>query len=181
MHPLAVVLVHHPVKDKVGDMIATNITNLDIHDIARVARVYGVEKYFIVHPRMDQLTFVHRILDHWRVGYGASYNSKRKMALEPVETAKSLGEVKRVFYPEAVFIATSASKSDTGVTYSEIRELLKNQPVVLVFGTGYGLHEDLLAECDGILEPIVGASEDDYRHLSVRSAVSISLDRVCRP
>nr|HPI41871.1 RNA methyltransferase [Pseudobdellovibrionaceae bacterium] len=38
-----------------------------------------------------------------------------------------------------------------------------------------------LKSCDGVLEGIQGASVDNYRHLSVRSAVSICLDRLLSP
>ena len=40
--PLAVALVHHPVLDRRGDRVTTAVTNLDLHDIARTARTYGV-------------------------------------------------------------------------------------------------------------------------------------------
>jgi hypothetical protein len=40
------------------------------------------------------------------------------------------------------------------------------------------LSDEVLESCDFLLEPIKGPSADDYRHLSVRSAVSICLDRL---
>ena len=60
---LAIGLVHYPINDRSGKVIATNITNFDIHDIARAARVFDVQKpepheryrvfdvqkYFIIH------------------------------------------------------------------------------------------------------------------------------------
>jgi hypothetical protein len=47
--------------------------------------------------------------------------------------------------------------------------------VVLVFGTAWGLAPQALEQADFRLAPIAGAGE--YNHLSVRSAVSIILDR----
>lgn len=38
-----------------------------------------------------------------------------------------------------------------------------------------------MQSCDGVLESIRGAPPNDYRHLSVRSAVSIYLDRIMGP
>ena len=38
-----VALVHHPVYDKHRKVVATALTNLDLHDIARASRTYGVE------------------------------------------------------------------------------------------------------------------------------------------
>ena len=47
---LSVALVHHPVYDKHHKVVATALTNLDLHDIARSSRTFGVERFFIVHP-----------------------------------------------------------------------------------------------------------------------------------
>ena len=51
-----------------------------------------------------------------------------------------------------------------------------DEPVCLLFGTGYGLIEEIVSEADYVLPPIVGPT--DWNHLSVRSAVSIILDRL---
>ena len=40
--PIAVALVHYPIVDRRGDVVNTAVTNLDLHDIARTARTYGV-------------------------------------------------------------------------------------------------------------------------------------------
>jgi tRNA (guanine37-N1)-methyltransferase len=47
-----------------------------------------------------------------------------------------------------------------------------------VFGTGWGLAEEVFARSDAILAPIRGSAADGYNHLSVRSAVAIVLDRL---
>ena len=47
---IAVVLVHHPVVDKNGDTIAAAVTALDLHDIARVAKTYGLAAFYVVTP-----------------------------------------------------------------------------------------------------------------------------------
>jgi len=49
-------------------------------------------------------------------------------------------------------------------------------PVLLAFGTAWGLTDDFMAAADHILEPLAG--KGTYNHLSVRSAVSILLDRL---
>jgi hypothetical protein len=43
-------LVHHPIKNKRGDVVTTSVTNLDIHDIARSARTFGFDGYYIITP-----------------------------------------------------------------------------------------------------------------------------------
>lgn len=182
---LAIGLVHYPVRDRLGKTVATNITNFDIHDIARAAKVFGVEKYYIIHPMKEQLMFVDRVLDHWRTGQGAKYNPMRKTALGPVKPIESLEKaIEDWNVPEALIIATSAR--DEGLkkyTFDDLRHVMhvEKRPVLMIFGTGNGLTSDLLKSCSGVLESIRGAPPQDYRHLSVRSAVSICLDRVMGP
>ena len=47
---LMVALVHHPVVDKNGDTIAAAVTALDLHDIARAAKTFGVDTLYLVSP-----------------------------------------------------------------------------------------------------------------------------------
>jgi len=206
-------LLHHPVFDRHKKIVATNITNLDVHDIARAAKVYGVAGYYVIHPSREQLMFVSRLLDHWRIGDGKTFNPMRATALTMVETATDLAEAVRKFDPEAAVIGTTArqipgvertSFADLRgfVQTGEVRERLRGprsvgaadvvepmdrhvagvlkgrRSIFLLFGTGFGMTEEVLASCDLLLEPMKGAPPLDYRHLSVRSAVSICLDRL---
>lgn len=199
---LAVGLLHWPVLDRTKRVVATNITNLDVHDIARACRVYGVESYYLVHPAQEQLMFVARLLDHWRVGEGQRFNPMRATALTMVQTAPSLERAVAEFDPEAVVIGTTARTIEglSRVSFAELRSFLHGelQPspgeskiasdirakltgrksIFLLFGTGFGMTEEVLRACDLLLEPMRGAPPLDYRHLSVRSAVSICLDRL---
>lgn len=181
--PLAVALLHYPTKDRVGDLVATNITNFDIHDIARACRVYGIERYYLVHPIKEQLMFVERVLDHWNVGEGSKFNPMRKTALRDVRTASNLSEALKDWgHPEARAIVTSARNYEglARFSFSSLKNELEvsSNPYILVFGTGFGLTREFIESCYGLLSPIQGDSDDDYRHLSVRSAVSICLDRL---
>lgn len=181
--PLAVGLLHYPTKDRLGNLVATNITNFDIHDIARACRVYGVDRYFLIHPLKEQLMFVERVLDHWNTGEGSKFNPMRKTALRDVQTAENVNQALSLWgYPEAKVVATHARHLDgqKAYTFGSFKQSLKqdSEPYFLVFGTGFGLTHDFMNSCYGILEPIRGDSKDDYRHLSVRSAVSICLDRL---
>lgn len=183
---LAIGLVHHPVRDRMQKTVSTNITNFDIHDIARAATVFGVEKYYIIHPMQEQLMFVERVLDHWRTGQGAKFNPMRKTALGAVKTAVSVEAAMADWnVPEALTIATSARTEWAKKTFSfaELRNEMhvEKKPVFMLFGTGFGMTKDLIGSCSGVLEGIRGAPPHDYRHLSVRSAVSICLDRVMGP
>ena len=51
---LSVALVHYPTVNKEGAVVATSVTNFDIHDIARASRTFGVDHYFIVTPMKMQ-------------------------------------------------------------------------------------------------------------------------------
>jgi len=54
--------------------------------------------------------------------------------------------------------------------------LREKLPVAFVFGTGSGLCGHVIDSCVAVMSPISGGL-DNYNHLSVRSAVSITLDR----
>ena len=78
---LAIALLHHPVVNKLGETIGSAVTNLDLHDISRTARTYGVRDYFVATPYKDQLELIEEITEHWQNGHGASANPARKEAL----------------------------------------------------------------------------------------------------
>ena len=178
-----VALIHWPVYDRAKNIVCTNVTNFDIHDIARAGRTYGVQRYFIVNRLKEQLSFVARVLDHWRVGVGSEYNPKRKTALGMVELAQTLEDVLKMYGDVKPLIVTTSAR-ELGiprVTFKELRSRIwedDSRPILLVFGTGFGLDGSVLQMADMLLEPLKGDSKDDYRHLSVRSAVSIILDRL---
>lgn len=182
--PLAVALMHYPTIDRQGDLVATNITHFDIHDIARACRVYGVDRYYLIHPIKEQLMFVERVLDHWRTGDGSKFNPMRKTALTDVYVAENLDKAMADWgHPKAKIIATHARllPGQEKFTFDDFKTRLHNDeetPYVLIFGTGFGLTADFMKSCSAVLDPIKGDSRDDYRHLSVRSAVSICLDRL---
>lgn len=184
---LAIGLLHYPILDRQKQIVSTNITNFDIHDIARAARVFGVEKYYIIHPMREQLMFVDRILDHWRVGEGSRYNPYRKRALDQVKTAENLDQALKDWSPgEPILTIGTHARPVEGApffTTHELRQELwqKKRPVFLLFGTGFGMTEEYMKGLGGILESIRSAPPDDFRHLSVRSAVSIYLDRLMGP
>lgn len=178
-------LVHWPIYDKAGDIICTNVTNFDVHDIARACRTYGVSQYHIINRVPEQQMFVSRLVEHWTIGTGARYNHMRKTALGIIKPHATLEDSLKSFEAKPLIVATSARPREQiePVSFSALRERVwdpekAEQPVYLIFGTGFGLAEEVYHQCDLILDPIRGDSMDDYRHLSVRSAVSICLDRV---
>ncbi len=177
---MTVALVHHPVVDKNGQSIAAAVTSLDLHDIARAAKTYGVDAFYVVTPLEDQQDLVRAIIDHWVTGAGARYNPDRQAALELIRLQPSLqavlDEIQTKGTTKPRVVVTSASMDCSDLSYAQLRSLVQNdQPVVLVFGTAWGLAPEILETADFKLAPIIG--QGDYNHLSVRSAVSIILDR----
>ena len=181
MPNLYVALIHHPVKNKNGDVIASAVTNLDLHDISRTAKTYGVKGFYVVTPLEDQQVLAERIVDHWRSGPGARYNPSRAQAFELIEVKASLEQVvdhiraRNGGPPQTV--ATCARKRGASVGYDCMRGLLnRRESYVLLFGTAWGLAEEVIRSADLVLAPILGAT--DYNHLPVRSAAAIILDRL---
>ncbi len=178
---LDIVLVHHPVVNKIGETIGSAVTNLDIHDIARTGKTYGVDSYYIVTPYKDQHKLVYEILHHWKSGHGATYNPARGEALELVQLEFSLEDVietiRRKRGCKPLLITTSARTQEKSLGYSQLRARIEHkEPILLLFGTAHGLAPEIMEMTDYCLPP-VGAGTG-YNHLSVRSAVSIILDRL---
>ena len=180
---VSVGLVHWPCLNQHGEVVCTNVTNFDIHDIARSCRSFGVENYFIINKMKEQQMFVSRVLDHWRVGEGSDHNPMRRSAVEMVQIAETVEDSLRQFRTPPLIIATSAQNRSEFpcLSFKQLRERIwhdRSRPTYILFGTGWGLTEQVLNQCDFLLEPIKGSSFDDYRHLSVRSAAAICLDRL---
>ena len=179
---LAIALLHHPVLNKRGETIGSAVTNLDLHDISRAARTYGVKDYFVATPFEDQLELIGDITSHWQNGYGASANPARKEALAIVKAVDGLEtiieEMSSKYNRPLLVVATSARKQAKQMSYKALRTHLKvnKSPVLLLFGTAHGLAPEIMARADAVLPPI--GRHTDYNHLSVRSAVSIILDRL---
>ena len=178
---LYLALAHYPVVNKRGEIIASAVTNLDIHDMARAARTYGARALYVITPLEDQQSLVKALVSHWTTGSGSVYNPKRCQALEMVGIQDTLEKAREDIalrgegYPRTV--VTSARDHSGGISISRFRELLETgNPYLLVFGTAWGLSQDCMEQADHILEPIRGNTE--YNHLSVRSATSIILDRL---
>jgi hypothetical protein len=179
---VSIALLHYPVYNKNREVVATAVTNLDIHDIARSAKTYGLARYYLVTPIAEQQNMAERIRNHWLSGWGAGYNPRRKEALELLQMAASLGAVladleERHGRP-AKLVTTGAQGRADSISYKAMRDLLADaaQPYLLLFGTGWGLTEQVFSQADFQLEPIQGVGA--YNHLSVRSAAAIILDRL---
>jgi hypothetical protein len=180
---LFVALIHYPVADRNGRIVTSAITSLDLHDIARSSRTYGVSAFFVVHPVADQREFAGRVIDHWQTSYGRQFDSRRREALELIRIVTDLDEAiveaERLGGARPTIVYTSA-RASSGISYMEMRARMEHPdapPVLLLFGTGFGMAPAMLERADLALAPVLGPGE--YNHLSVRAAAGIILDRLC--
>jgi hypothetical protein len=183
MGNLYVGLLHFPMRNRRGEIVATSTTSMDVHDIARSARTYGVNRYFVVTPLPSQQAIAWRIRGFWTEGERAWEESGRGEAMSYLAVAEDLEEtiewIEDAEGQAPLLVATSArGTGKKGISFGELRTRLKDdpRPIYIVFGTGWGMTEELIDVCDVILPPIMGSSE--FNHLSVRAAVAIMLDRV---
>lgn len=173
-------LVHHPVQNRAGEVVTTAVTNIDVHDISRSARTYDLAATFIVTPIAVQRELVGGILGHWKDGAGKKRIPERSEALsrtrvvESVEAAEA--EIASREGRAPILVGTAARDHGAGVPALEFGAFAaREEPKLLLFGTGHGLHPALLSRCVGLLPPI---RADRYNHLSVRAATAIILDRI---
>ena len=185
-----VALVHYPVYDKNGKIVATSITNHDIHDISRLAKTYNLGGYYMVTPLISQQELCRRIIKHWVNGFGSQYNETRQQAFATTYLADSLQDVisrlEEQFQTKPVIVMTSAREyiaAECGkplIGFPEAGQKLRTHsatPHLIVFGTGYGVENECIRTySDVVLAPVQGVA--GYNHLSVRSAAAIIVDRL---
>jgi hypothetical protein len=183
-------LVHHPVLNKRGQTVTTSVTNLDIHDLSRTGRTYDVDRFFIVTPLVAQHALVKRLLGYWREEESNEYNPDRSDALTNTRLANSLEEVmakitEREGRSPFVVVTGANFDGDDGDRVALAQRLASEEdsqrPVLVLFGTGWGLTEDVVEAADFKFLPIriPGKNgKNDYNHLSVRAASAIICDRL---
>ncbi|MDD3051077.1 MAG: RNA methyltransferase [Candidatus Cloacimonetes bacterium] len=175
-------LVHYPVYNKHFEIVTTSITNLDIHDIARSCITFGVKGYYLINRLSSQESLLSRVQDFWKTEIAQNYNSDRVEAFSVVRYARYIEDVLEDLKSQELtcplLISTTAVEMEGQKTFLETKEIIQNssRPVLLIFGTGNGLTEEIHRMSDIVLKPIKGY--DNYNHLSVRSAVAIILDRL---
>lgn len=182
-------LLHHPMRNRHGELVTTAVTNMDIHDLARTARTYGMQKFFIVTPIQDQQILVQRIIDHWLSPDSRIKHKDRAEALTRVRVVSTFHDVMseiqadtgskaRVLMPDAAPIRGARSYP----AMAEELAMNPTRPYVLVLGTGWGIAPEFYDHVDDFLDPIFGSTgtngSDGYNHLSVRAAGAIVCDRL---
>lgn len=178
---LDVALIHYPVVNRKNEITGSAVTNLDLHDIARACRTFGVGTYWVVTPYVRQKELAGQIICHWTEGYGGSVNPDRAGAMSLARICTDLDEVivgmSERDGRQPMVVATSAGSQENAITYGGLQQkLVQGTPVLLLFGTAWGLAPEIIERVDMTLPSIKGLGE--FNHLSVRSAASIILDRL---
>jgi tRNA (guanine37-N1)-methyltransferase len=176
-------LVHYPVKDREGNIVTTAVTNLDVHDLARSSRSYGLAGYYVITPIVAQRELVLKILEHWTEGSGKKRVPERGVALSlctPIESIDATIAAIQAKHGQAPRLAITAARLPPHLkprSLAEIRAQIKadSRPWLVLFGTGHGLASEVLERAELALPPI---RPGVYNHLSVRAAGAITLDRL---
>ncbi len=177
---LYLALVHYPTYNRYGEIVATCITPLDLHDLGRVGLTYGIAGLYLTNPFESQKALINEVIYHWAEGVGGGYRPHRKRAVGIARLTATLGDayadVGGREGAEPFVVTTTANWAGETVPAERLLDTVERRPILLVFGTGYGLTEDILMAADAVLEPIRGPG--DFYHLPVRSAVAIYIDRI---
>lgn len=179
---LSFCLLHYPVLLEGRKCGASSLTNLDVHDIARISRSYGMGPFYVVTPLEDQLRLLEAILRHWDAA--GPLRRDRSRALSLVCGVPSLAEAVALAAGRAGtaprLVATSAAwpekkRAAPPLTPAQVRAWCREGPVLLCLGTARGLAPEVTALCDGRMRPLRFLGDN---HLSVRSAAAILADRI---
>ena len=92
---LFVALLHFPVYNKAREIVATSLTTLNLHDLARLTATYGTSGCYVVTPLQRQRELARQMIAHWTQGYGATYNPTRAEALQHMHVAEHLEAVEQ--------------------------------------------------------------------------------------
>ena len=126
---LYIALLHYPVYNKNGNVVTTSIANMDIHDIARLSKTYGIQNFFVVHPLSAQRDLACEIINHWREGYGAVFNPPRREAFQLVKLKASMDEVRAEILEQTGcpprVIVTGANFRDRLLTYTDLKIMIR--------------------------------------------------------
>jgi len=171
-----------------GDVVTSSVTSLDLHDLARAARTYGVAGTFVVHPFPAQRRFVSQVVGHFVNGPGRGLHPERGETLEQQiavvnDLDAAINAVEADEGRKPLLVGTSAQPGQNGdvmASYGDLRKWLQEgpEPGIILFGTSWGLAPEVMDRIDIRLPPVLGKMETEYNHLSVRAAAAVILDRL---
>lgn len=180
MRSVSAVLIHHPILDRERTIVTGAITNLDLHDISRSAHTYGLAAFYIAHPIAAQRELAARVREHWLTGSGSRRIPDRVPPMRGLRIVSTLDEALADSGPDTELWVTSAQASRKCLPHVEAESRLREDgvPVMIAFGTGWGLADEIMDRATWVLDPIRSPREDGFNHLSVRAAAAIIFDRL---
>jgi hypothetical protein len=180
MRSVSAVLIHHPIYDRARTIVTGAVTNLDIHDIGRSAHTYGLTNYYIAHPIAAQRELCERIREHWLTGSGSRRIPDRVPPMQNLRIVSNLDEALASCGPDTELWVTSARAGENSLSHEAGRERVHGEgpPVLIAFGTGWGLADEVVQRASFLLSPIRSPRTDGFNHLSVRAAAAIIFDRL---
>jgi hypothetical protein len=180
MRRVFAVLIHHPILDRQRAVVTGAITNLDLHDISRSAHTYGLSAFYIAHPIAAQRELALRIREHWLTGSGSRRIPDRIPPMRDLRIVSSLDDAVTDIGPGTELWVTSANAKGLCLNYDDARERLRQEgaAVLIAFGTGWGLADEVMQRATHTLAPIQSPRDDGFNHLSVRAAAAITFDRL---
>jgi hypothetical protein len=180
MRQVSAVLIHHPILDKERAVVTGAITNLDLHDISRSAHTFGLAAFYIAHPIAAQRELAARIREHWLTGTGSRRIPDRVPPMQGLRIVSTLDDALAASGPSTELWVTSAKGGERRVGFADARASIEGEgpPILLTFGTGWGLADEIMQRADRLLEPIKSPRADGFNHLSVRAAAAITFDRL---
>ncbi len=176
------VLRHDRVLGRQDSIIHSNVTQIDLHDFCRLTQTYGLAGFHCVTEMEAQHRISHDILNFWREGFGKEYNPDRVTALGSLclhrDFDSLLNRLREQSGQEPLLLGTCARTLEKTLELEALSTIMdgSDRPLVIQFGTSWGLSPEQLGRCDWVLPPIKGY--DGYNHLSVRCAAAIIVDRL---
>jgi hypothetical protein len=180
MRQVSAVLIHHPILDRERAVVTGAITNLDLHDISRSAHTYGLSAFYIAHPIAAQRELAERIREHWLTGSGSRRIPDRVPPMRGLRIVSTLDDALAACGAGTELWVTSAKGGDKCLGHADARARVASDgpPILITFGTGWGLADEIMQRADWLLEPIRSPRPDGFNHLSVRAAAAITFDRL---
>lgn len=171
----AVALVHYPILNRHGERSTTAVTSIDIHDFVRTCAMYDVGPVYMVHPAEGMHALLKDVAGYWLQGSGRERNPGRGESIKSLKLAKSLEEVLEE-EDYTLWYTSATPPEDELMDIANLPEIEGKH--LIVFGTGSGLDYAAMPKPNGWLSPIEGIGM--VRHLSVRAALAIYMDRLGR-
>lgn len=178
MSSLDLALVHHPVKNRHGDVIAATSQEFDLMDAARLALTYDVRRLYIVQTIPAQRAMIERLIAHGRASdrdVAARGSFERTVLVSSIQEAITHASTRTGKTPQVW--STSAQPRGDVLSWSSARERLAGGVSALVLiGKAWGLAPTVFEDADICLAAIDPGT--GFNHLSVRAAMAIIVDRL---